>query len=280
MTMSTRPVLVTGGTGTLGRHVVRQLKAAGRQVRVLSRQAPGADPSMPEVEHVAADLSAPEDVAAVSRAVAGTDTIIHAAGSSKGDAAKTRHLVDAIHAAGTRPHLVYISVVGADRTPVVSGVDRAMFGYVEQKRLSEEIIADSGLPWTTLRATQFHDLALATAQAMAKLPVVPVPAGTSMQPVETAEVAERLVELAQGEPQGLVADLGGPRIYGLDELVRTYLSAVGRRRAIVRMAMPGKAARAFREGANLTPQRAVGRRTWEEFLSAHVSDRSTADAAR
>ncbi|MDV3220956.1 hypothetical protein [Intrasporangium sp.] len=54
--------------------------------------------------------------------------------------------------AGTRPHVVYISVVGADRTPVVSRVDRAMFGYVEQKRLSEEVIADSGLPWTTLRA--------------------------------------------------------------------------------------------------------------------------------
>lgn len=272
MTTSTHPILVTGGTGTLGRQLVPRLRAAGRHVRVLSRQAREAEPG---IEHVAGDLSAAEGLAAVTRAVSGVDAIIHAAGSSKGDATKTRHLIDAIHAAGTRPHVVYISVVGADRTPVVSRVDRAMFGYVEQKRLSEEIIVESGLPWTTLRATQFHDLALVTAQAMAKLPVVPVPAGTSMQPVETAEVAERLVELALGRPQGFVADLGGPQIHGMDELIRSYLTAVGSSRPFVRIPMPGRAARAFRDGANLTPERAVGRRTWEQFLEERVGVRST-----
>jgi uncharacterized protein YbjT (DUF2867 family) len=275
MTTSTNPVLVTGGTGTLGRQLVPRLRAAGRDVRVLSRQPRGAEPG---IDYVAADLSEADDATAVARAVSGIGTIIHAAGSTKGDATKTKHLIDAIHAAQARPHLVYISVVGADRTPVVSRIDRAMFGYVEQKRLSEELIADSGLPWTTLRATQFHDLALLTAQAMARLPVVPVPAGTSMQPVETAEVAERLVELALGEPQGLVADLGGPRVYGMDELIGSYLAAIGKSRPIVRMRMPGKAARAFREGVNLAPERAVGRRTWEDFLAGHVGALSEAAA--
>jgi len=265
MTITPPTILVTGGTGTLGRQLVPRLRAAGCEVRVLSRR--GGKPA-PGVEHVTGDLSAADDVEAVAGVLGGVRTIIHAAGSSKGDATKTRHLLEAIELAGIRPHVVYISVVGADRTPVVSGVDRAMFGYVEQKRLSEELIAGSGLPWTTVRATQFHDLVLQMARSMAKLPVVVVPAGTSMQPVDAGEVAERLVELALGAPQGLVADVGGPQVHAMGDVVRSYLRAAGKRRAIVRMRMPGKAARAFRDGANLTLRHAVGRVTWEGFLTA------------
>ena len=99
--------------------------------------------------------------------------------------------------AGMR-HLVYISVVGADRIPVASGIDRAMFGYFASKLAAEQIVADSGLPWTTLRATQFHDLILMTVQQMARLPVIPVPAGFRFQPIDAGEVATRLVELALG----------------------------------------------------------------------------------
>jgi uncharacterized protein YbjT (DUF2867 family) len=74
-------------------------------------------------------------------------------------------------------------------------------------------VADSGLPWTTLRATQFHDLTLKTARQMARLPVIPVPAGFRFQPVDAGEVAARLVELALGTPAGLVPDMAGPRVY-------------------------------------------------------------------
>ena len=108
---------------------------------------------------------------------------------------------------------MYISVVGADRVPVVSGIDRAMFGYFASKRAAERVVADSGLPWTTLRATQFHDLILTVARQLAKLPVMPVPAGVRFQPVDAGEVAARLVELALGAPAGLVPDLAGPRVY-------------------------------------------------------------------
>ena len=99
---------------------------------------------------------------------------------------------------------------------MVSGIDRAMFGYfgVQAGRASS-IVADSGLPWTTLRAAQFHDLSLTVAQQMAKLPVIPVPAGFRFQPVDTGEVADRLVELALGTPAGLVPDMGGPRVYAM-----------------------------------------------------------------
>jgi uncharacterized protein YbjT (DUF2867 family) len=257
------PVLVTGGTGTLGRRLVPRLRHAGARVRVLSR-----DGHEPEdgIEYATGDLATGEGVEA---AVAGARIVVHCAGSAKGDGEKAENLARAAAGSGAR-HLVYISVVGADRVPVVSGVDRAMFGYFEAKLAGERAVSGSGVPWTTLRATQFHDLTLTTAQQMARLPVIPVPAGVRFQPVDPAEVADRLVELALGPPAGLVPDLAGPRAYGMDELVRSYLRARGKHRALVPVRLPGKAARAFREGANLSPDRAVGRRTWEEFLADRI----------
>jgi uncharacterized protein YbjT (DUF2867 family) len=256
-------ILVTGGTGTLGRLVVPRLRAAGAAVRVLSR---GGRDAAEGVELVTGDLATGEGIEA---AVEGAETIVHCAGSSKGDGEKALNLVRAASEAGTR-HLVYISVVGADRIPVVSGVDRAMFGYFAAKHAAERAVAGSGVPWTTLRATQFHDLSLTTARQMARLPVIPVPAGFRFQPVDTGEVAARLVELALGAPAGLVPDLAGPRVYAMAELVRGYLRARHKHRALVPVRLPGQAARAVRAGANLAPDRAVGRRTWEEFLAERV----------
>ena len=131
-------------------------------------------------------------------------------------------------------------------------------------------MADSSLPWTTLRATQFHDLLFTTARQMAGLPVIPVPAGFRFQPVDAGEVAARLAELALGPPAGLVPDVAGPRVYAMADLVRGYLRAHGKHRPILPVWLPGKAARAFRAGANLAPDGAVGRRTWEDFLAARV----------
>jgi uncharacterized protein YbjT (DUF2867 family) len=165
---------------------------------------------------------------------------------------------------------VYISVVGAERIPVVSAVDRTMFGYFASKRAAEKVVADSGLPWTTLRATQFHDLVLTVARQLAKLPVLPVPAGFRVQPVDAGEVAARLAELSLGQPSGLVPDIAGPRVYGVAELLRGYLRASHRHRLILPVRLPGKAARAVRAGANLAPERATGHRTWEDFLTERL----------
>ena len=84
-------------------------------------------------------------------------------------------------------------------------------------------------------------------------------------------MAARLVELTLGEPAGRVPDMGGPRAYGAADLLRGYLQASHRHRLIVPVWLPGKAARTFRAGANLTPEQAVGRRTWEEFLAERLS---------
>jgi uncharacterized protein YbjT (DUF2867 family) len=258
------PILLTGGTGTLGRLVVPRLREAGRDVRVLSRSCHEAEEGL---EFATGDLATGEGIDAAAE---GTEIIVHCAGTSKGDESKTENLVRAASRAQVR-HLVYISVVGADRIPVHSGIDRAMFGYFASKLAAERVVADSGLPWTTLRATQFHDLILTTARQMARLPVIPAPAGFHFQPVDADEVAARLVELSLASPAGLVPDMAGPRVYAMSDLLRGYLGAARKRRAIVKVPLPGKAARAVREGANLAPDRAVGKRTWEEFLADRVN---------
>lgn len=255
-------ILVTGGTGTLGRKVVRGLLDAGRDVRVLSRsdKAP-----YDGVQVVVGDLETGEGV---DKAVHGVDTIVHCAGSATGDDVKAKHLVAAAVPAGVR-HVVNISVVGANTVPVVSGLDRKMFGYFERKRDAELLIERSGIPWTNLRATQFHELTFTAAEQLAKLPVVPAPSGFKIQPVDSAAVAERMVELALAAPQGQVADIAGPRTYTFKEMVKVYLRAAGKRRLTMPVHTPGKAAAAHRAGVNLSPGQGTGQ-TWEDFVAAKV----------
>ncbi|WP_446217992.1 SDR family oxidoreductase [Micromonospora sp. IBHARD004] len=251
----TSPILVTGGTGTLGRLAVPLLRDAGHDVRVLSRghHQPGNG-----IEHVTGDLLTG---AGVESAVAGTETVLHLAGGPKGDDEATRNLVRAASRAEVR-HLVYISVIGADRVPL---------SWLRSKLDAERAIADSGLPWTTLRAAQFHGLVLTMMQKMAKLPVIPVPGGLRLQPVDARDVAARLVELTLDKPAGLVPDLAGPRVYGMAELARGYLRARGKRRPMMPVRMPGKAGRAYRAGENLTLDGAdLGARTWEDFLAEQL----------
>jgi hypothetical protein len=87
-------------------------------------------------------------------------------------------------------------------------------------------------------------------------------------------VAARLVELTLGKPAGLVPDMAGPKVYGMADMVRGYLRAGHKRRPMVPLPLPGNAARAVRAGANLAPERAVGHRTWEDFLAERVGSSS------
>lgn len=258
----TSPILVTGGTGTLGRHVVRHLRGAGREVRVLSRH--GGEPE-PGIQPVTADLVTGDGV---DEAVRGVETIVHCAGNFKGDAAMTANLSRAASKAGA-PYLVYISVVGTDRIPVV-GFGRLAFAYFGAKREAERVVAGSGLPWTILRATQFYDLFLTVSKALAKLPLAPIPAGFRFQPVDADEVAARLIELALGGPAGFAPDFGGPHVYPMVDLFRSYLRATGCRRVVLPVWLPGTSARAVRAGGNLiaprVPSPPGGIKTWEEFL--------------
>ncbi|MGW4772168.1 SDR family oxidoreductase [Nocardia sp. NPDC004278] len=248
-------ILLTGGTGTLGRHVTPLLVDAGFKIRMLSRNA---HESTDGIEYVTGDLVQGTGIEA---AVDGAEVILHLAGGPKDDDVATQHLVDAAAKAGVR-HLVYIGVIGADKLPI---------GYFKAKFAAEQAIVESGVPFTILRAAQFHDLALKTARAMAKSPIVPAPGGIDWQPVDSREVAARLVELTRGAPAGRVPDLVGPTVYSMAELIRGYLQAEGKRRIFLPVRVPGKVGRAYRAKANLTIDGAtVGKLTWENFLAEQV----------
>jgi uncharacterized protein YbjT (DUF2867 family) len=250
--MTSPPILVTGGTGTLGQQVVSRLQEASREVRVLSRRRRG---SQDGPAFVTGDLATGEGLLA---AVQGAGTIVHCASNRKGDAEATRNLVRAAAQTGTG-HLVYISIVGVDRFPR---------GYFKSKLEAEGVIAGSGLPWTILRATQFYELIFKGAVRLAKLPVIPVPAGFVVQPVDSGEVATRLTELTLGKAGGRVPDMAGPQILSFADLIRTYLQVSGRRpRPVVPIWTPGIGP--IRAGA-MYPQQGteatLGHRTWPEFL--------------
>lgn len=240
-------ILVTGGTGTLGRLVTERLRADRHEVRVLSRHA----------QPYGVDLR--EGGAALDAAVEGVDTIVHCATTQTGgDEKAAANLIAAARRAGVG-HLVYISIVGIDQVP---------FPYYRIKLAVEKQIEESGLGWTVLRATQFHDLLVMFFRAVSKLPVMPLPAGVSDQPIEVGEVADRLAELASAEPAGRVDDMGGPEVRTFDALARAYLKATGRRRVVVNVRLWGRAYRAFRAGGHLAPERAVGKGTFEEYVAA------------
>ena len=109
-----------------------------------------------------------------------TTAIIHCATSTRGDAEATRNLVAAASRTGYA-HLVYVSIVGIEHI--------ASWGYPKTKLQAERIVANSGLPWTIMRVTQFYDYCLTNAQKLSRFPVAPVPAGFTVQPVDPRDVA-------------------------------------------------------------------------------------------
>lgn len=244
------PILVTGGTGNIGRHAVPLLRAAGREVRVLSRHPRAAEP---RIAYMAGDTV---KGTGLEQAVEGIDTVLHLAGGAQGDDVAAQNLVAAARKAGVR-HLVLISVVGADSMPI---------GYFRMKADAEHAFEASGIPFTVLRVAQLHDFALPMVKVLSRLRMAP--RGLRFESVGVDEVAARLAELALGAPAGHVADLAGPQVREVADMVRAFDGARGRVRRLLPIRVPGAVGRAYRAGDNLAPESAVrGVMTWEGFLA-------------
>ncbi|MDT0346642.1 SDR family oxidoreductase [Streptomyces litchfieldiae] len=249
-------ILVTGGTGTLGREVVRRLLEDEQEVRVLSRGGRPEGDRLP-IEWFRGDLKTGEGLEA---ALTGADVVVHCATTvgARSDVEMTRRLTEAARRTG-EPHLVYISIVGVDRLPGVQ--------FCRAKVECERLVEESGLPWTVLRATQFHSLIAGAVKAQRWLPVlITLGGGVRLQPVAEREAGERLAQLAAGPPAGRVEDLAGPEIRTARELTRAAARARGVHRPVVGVRLPGKAFRAARDGALLAPEHAVGRVGFEEYV--------------
>lgn len=245
----TAPILVTGGTGTLGRIAVPRLIGKGARVRVLTRQPREARDG---VDYVTGDLLEGDIVAAVD----GAETVLHLAGDATTDEQTTTTVVRAAQRSGIR-HLVFISVIAADRVPL---------GDFRAKYAAEQVVAHGGVPWTTLRAAQFHDFVLTVAHSLARSLVMPLP-GMRLQPVEVSEVADRLVDLALGGPAGAVRDFAGPEVHEMRDMLHEYLRASDKHRLTLPVRLPGEAGRAYRNDQNLNLDADRGTRTWADYLA-------------
>lgn len=250
-------VLITGGTGTLGRELVPRFAGAGYTVRIMSRheRPPDADP---DVEWAQADMASGDGLA---KALSSADLIVHAASSpfrrsEAVDVQGTARLLGRARDAGVS-HFLYISIVGIDRIP---------FGYYKRKLAAESRVERGGVPWSILRATQFHTLIDQLLRASLRFPVALLPVDFRFQSIDPGEVADRMLEYAAQRPAGRLPDLGGPGVHSLGELARTWTEIRGLRRRVVRLPLPGTVATGFRQGLNTTPDNAYGQVTWADWV--------------
>lgn len=248
-----RQVLVTGATGTLGHRVVGEATGAGHKVRALSRRD---RVGYTGIHWHKGDLLTGDGIDA---ALDGVDAIVNCATQFTGDkdVKSIQNLIAAAGRAGVG-HIVHISIVGIDRIPL---------GYYQTKLRVERALEDSGIGHTVLRATQFHDLIAMTFSAQRFSPALWTLRGVRFQPIDTRDVATRLVELVDREPAGRVADIGGPSAHTHAELARMYLEERGGRRPVVQVPVPGRIVAAYRAGANLVPENPAGSIGFAEFLA-------------
>jgi uncharacterized protein YbjT (DUF2867 family) len=248
-------VLVTGGTGTVGRHIVMRLRQQGHRARIFSRDPRG------HVDAVQGDLNTG---AGLTRAVAGMDTIVHAATGarqslrSRGDVGATERLLDVAHESRIK-HIVYVSIVGIDQVP---------YPYYRTKLMVELLLRKNRVPWSILRTTQFHNLMEVLLRGFSRVPgVTAIPFAWQFQPVDADEVAARVVEVVLGEPAGVLPDFGGPEIRDFKTIARSWLHARKDHRALINLPLPLPFSRHFAEGRLLAPEHMQGKITFDEYLA-------------
>ena len=202
--------------------------------------------------------------AGLGEAVADVDCVVHLASNSRNahavDVEGTQRLIDVARAANVR-HLLYVSIVGIDRIP---------YAYYQAKLEAERLIAASGVPFSILRATQFHSFVDFLLSEAAKYPfnILPIPSGFFVQSVAVEEVAARLTRAFDDGPSGMLRDFGGPEVLPLEEMatvwIRRYRPYVGL--WAIPIHLPGKVAGAFQAGYNTCPDGERGTETWAEWL--------------
>src|ERR1700754_1895871 len=234
-------VAVVGGTGAIGAPTAAALAARGAEVLVLSRSEPAALPA--GASHRRVDLASGEGLAA---ALVGVEALVDASQSRQDPeqvlGAGTERLLAAEREAGVGHH-VGISIVGCDRVPM---------SYYGVKVRQEEAIAAGPVPWSVLRATQFHSLLDWLFPGAARRLVLPT-GSAQLQPVDEAAVAEVLADAVHGDPAGRLPEVAGPEVRSLTELAHAGRRPRGRPPLPLRLPMLGRTGRAVRGGALCDP---------------------------
>ena len=243
-------IAIAGGTGLVGTMAVERAEAAGHRVTVLAR-ARGTD--------LVADHGLGKALDGIEAVVDVTNvTTLSAKRSTRFFSAVTTNLLAAGHGAGVRHHVV-LSIVGVDRAP---------YGYYAGKWAQERLVEVGPVPWTILRATQFHEMAVIAYESAGLGPLHLAPRMRT-RPVAAREVAQHIVDLVAGEPAGRVLEFAGPQEESLVEMIRAYALAAGSRSWIPAVSLPGALGRAQRDGTLLPGTDAVvGSQTFDDWIRA------------
>ena len=211
-------ILITGGTGHLGEKVANSLKSKGYKVAILSTKtiSPGkGDNTAYFTGNLAENIGLKE-------ASNNVDIIIHCASNPRNfkqvDIEGTKNLLKAIDIP-TLKHFVYISIVG---------IDKSDYPYYQAKLEVEDLISNSGFPYTIVRTTQFHNFVVNMIQGFINEStdnesVLKIPNGLKFQSISTQEVAELLARVSLESPKGLLPDFGGPEVLSFEKMTECYL---------------------------------------------------------
>jgi uncharacterized protein YbjT (DUF2867 family) len=262
-------VLVTGGTGHLGQDLVRTLLWQGHRVRVLARSSRRDSNPHPDLEWAIGDLATGRGLQA---ALEGVHTVINAAtfspiarrggirpvdfitSPSEVDVEGTERLLALSRTANVR-HFLHVSIVG---------LDEASLPYARVKLRGEQLVRESSLPWSVVRAMPFYYLLERMLAGLAWLPVWPLPKA-AFNPVDTSDVADYLIKCALEGPGGVRAEIGGPEDLSCIEFARQYQQACGLHRPILPL-LSEKAARGM---GFVVSRGARGKLRWSEWLQRH-----------
>lgn len=207
-------IVVIGGSGLIGSKVVAILVASGHEVVAAS---PGTGVNTVTGEGLDAAMKRADVVIDVANSPSFEDEPAMAFFKASG-----ANLLAADSTAGVRHHIA-LSVVGTERLQ--------QSGYFRAKLAQEELIKQSGIPYTIVRATQFFEFVDGIAQSATigqKIHLSPA----HIQPVASDDVAALLARVATAAPRNGMLELAGPERLGLDDLVRRYLEATGDSRQV------------------------------------------------
>jgi len=234
-------VVVAGGTGFIGREVVRRLLAAGHEVAVTTRD-PQKDPFDGRVRLEQAFAG---DAATLGKAFTGADVVVHAIqfpNHPVEDPSKGRTYLE-VDGKGTEVAARTAKRVGVRRFVYVSGAGagqgRPQPWFVAKDR-AEAAVRESGLEHAILRPSWIYgprDRSMNKFVTFVRwLPVVPVigDGKTHVDPIHVDDVGHALAEAAvRDDARALTLDLGGPERLTMDEIIRTVATVMGRRRLLI-----------------------------------------------
>lgn len=246
-------ILVTGSSGKLGSALTKELKKTEHEVKLTSRRKPE---DIGNFDWIYSDFLTGEGL---EEAIMDVDVVIHAATSPM----KNTKNVDVLalekflKRMGHVKHFIYPSIIGIEDIP---------FNYYKHKHKAEVLLKNGNIPYTIIRATQFHSF---VENLLLSKPIFKryfIPGDIKFQSVDTSEFAKYLIKLINEEPQGKIVEFAGPKIMTLREMAEQKIKINNEENKIFSFSMIGKLYKALLEGKNTNLSQTKGMITFEEYL--------------